>query len=69
MLVRLSLSFQRYNILILLWPGMNLGTLTPPYTWSCPIWICNCSFVDTTDSQSYITPIHDPLPDLPSYRI
>ena len=35
-----------------------------------PLWICNCSFVKTTDTQSYITPlINDPIPDLTSYRI
>ena len=32
--------------------------------------LCKCSFVETTDTQSYITPpIHDSLPDLTSYRI
>ena len=43
-------------------------TLTPPDTWSCPV--CKCSFVRTTDTQSYIsTPIQDSLPGLTSYRI
>ena len=32
--------------------------------------ICTCSFVETTDTQSYIRPqIHDSCPDLTSYRI
>ena len=36
---------------------------------SVPFWICKCSFVETTDTQSYITsPIHDTFPDF-TYRI
>ena len=35
-----------------------------------PFGICKCSFVETTETPSYITPpIHDPFPDLTSYRI
>ena len=34
-----------------------------------PFGICKCSFVETVDTQSYITqPIHDPFPELTSYR-
>ena len=45
-------------------------TLTPPDTWSCPFGICKCSFVETTDTRSYIRPpIHDSCPDLTFYRI
>ena len=35
-----------------------------------PFGICKCSFVETTETPSYITPpIHDPFPELTSYRI
>ena len=44
------------------------GTLTP---WTPgPVPICRCSFVETTATQSFISPpIHDSLPVLTSYRI
>ena len=39
------------------------GTLTPPDTWFCPIWdLQKCSLVETTDTQSYITPVYDTFP-------
>ena len=43
---------------------------TRPFTEFWVVSICKCSFVETTDTQSYIRqPIHDSCPDLTSYRI
>ena len=33
-----------------------------------PYGICRCSFVETTETQSYITPVYDTFPDLTFYR-
>ena len=49
-------------------PNRGRLLLRPPGP--VPSGICKCSFVETTDTQSYTTPpIHDPFPYLTSYRI
>ena len=48
----------------------NRGRLLLRTPGPVPFGICKCSFVETTETSSYITPpIHDPFPDLTSYRI
>ena len=47
----------------------NRGRLLLRTPGPVPFGICKCSFVATTNTQSYITqPIHDPFPELTSYR-
>ena len=48
----------------------NRGRLLLRTPGPVPFGICKCSFVETTETPSYITPpIHDPSPDLTSYRV